>query len=109
MSDYITLGPTPAGEDCVQAGADDYHTRGRFEMLVYIRQLRRMFPDAEKNGVSIKIKSFPHDFGTYHEVCAVFNDENEDALHAAYSMENDLPESWDDAAKAELAAYNPVG
>lgn len=49
------------------------------------------------------VKSFPHDFGSYYEVCAVFNDNDEASSSWAYNVEAHIPEYWDEIAKAELA------
>jgi hypothetical protein len=99
--DYLTLGPTPADETCIGLGAADYATRGRKEMRIYRKQLERQFPDLP-DGVYFTIKGFPHDFGTYHEVCVVYDDSDESACSAAYNVENNIPAKWDDQARIEL-------
>lgn len=100
MTDYLTLGSTPCGESCAQMGSDDYHERMRKETKAYIHQLHRQF--GETPGARLTTKSFPHDFGNYHEVCVVFNNEDEGAVEIAYKCEGELPESWDDEARVEL-------
>ena len=104
MTDYLDLGPVPANEDCAQVGSDDYTERARQECRVYIRQLERAFPQAAEKGVSFRLKSQPHDFGTYYEVFAYFNDENEVAVDEAYRIERSLPGDWDSDAQVELYA-----
>jgi hypothetical protein len=42
--------------------------------------------------------------GSYLSVQAVFDDEDEEQTEWAYTIENELPESWDEEARAELAA-----
>jgi hypothetical protein len=49
-------------------------------------------------------KSNPHDFGQYLEVQVSFNDDDEHQTHWAFMIEAELPELWDDEARAELAA-----
>lgn len=102
--DYLTLGPTPAEEDCAQLGCDGYATKARREGNAYINQLTRMFPLASKL-VTLKVKFHPHDFGSYMEVAAVYDDKNEQSVMAAYEIEANLPATWDDEARAELAKY----
>lgn len=95
--DYLTLGPTPADEPCEQLG-DSYNSiRAKQEMKAYKHQLERMFPNA-----NIRIKSFPHDFGTYSEVCAVYNTDNEQAASIAFEVESGCPANWDAEAIREL-------
>ncbi len=100
MKDYVTLGPTPAAEDCERADGDQ--SRCRKECQIYIRQLERMFPEHE--GAYFACKSFPHDFGSYREVCCIFDDDDESAVEYAYKCENNTPQHWDAEALDELAA-----
>lgn len=101
MRDFLTLGSTPTNEPCAQVGTDDYATKSRIESRVFIDQLLRQF--GEPPGLStFRRKSFPHDFGTYHEVVIAFDDENEEAVAFAYDVENNLPEQWDEQALKEL-------
>jgi hypothetical protein len=105
MRDYLTLGPTPCDEECAQVGTADYAEKSRIESSAYIAQLRRQF--GEPPGLSFfKVKRFPHEFGSYHEVVIAFDDENEEAVDFAYRVENNLPATWDETAKAGLQATN---
>lgn len=87
MRDYLTLGPVPTDEPCAQVGADDYYQRARLECGRYAEQIRRHYPEPE-HGYLIT-KGFSHDFGTYYEVCAVFDDEDEVSTHWAFEVESD--------------------
>lgn len=103
MRDYLTLGPTPCEEPCAQVGTADYITKTRAEGSAYIAQLLRQF--GEPPGMSFfKLKGFPHEFGTYHEVLITFDDENAEAQQFAYHVENNLPACWDEEALKELRA-----
>jgi hypothetical protein len=101
--DYLNIGSVPYGEECVQTGSDDYERLQRIECIVFKHQLERMFP----KGLFM-IKTFPHDFGSYKEVVAYF-DENSNsevqkaAFDAAFETEANAPEYWDEQAKKELA------
>lgn len=101
MKDHLTLGTTPCDEPCAQVGKDDYYEQMRREALVYKKQLLRMFGDPPRN-IRLMIKSFPHDFGTYHELCVIYDDEIEEEVDYAYKLEDELPEHWDEEAKIEL-------
>jgi hypothetical protein len=85
-------------------GSDDYMTRARAECRAFIGQLERAFPLAVDAGLYFRIKSNAHDFGSYLEVQACFDDEDEAQTEWAYLIESDLPEAWDDEARAQLAA-----
>lgn len=100
MMDYLTLGPTPAEENCAQVGQPDYDRISRIECKVYLDQLRRTFPEPA-NGY-FKIKSFGHDFGTYREVCAVYDETDQESCEWAFNAENNSPAEWDDVARALL-------
>lgn len=101
MRDYIFIGPTPSAEDCQQVGTDQYDpTMARAECRAYLHQLRRVY-GPEPEGAVLKIKSNPHEFGSYLEVVCEYDDRNETAVEYAFNCENGT-ENWDDEAKAEL-------
>ena len=100
MMDYLTLGPAPCEESCAQVGHDDYDRMSRLECRIYLDQLRRTFPEPERGY--FKIKSFPHDFGSYREVCAVYDEDDQEATEWAFNVENNGPTEWDDEARAQL-------
>lgn len=95
MRDYIELGPSPAGESCVQVGDPDYASKAREECSRYKELLERKFPNPPW-GSRFGIKSFPHDFGSYYEVVVHFDDDNDASVDFAYRVEANLPETWED-------------
>lgn len=104
MRDYLDLAPTPVNEPCAMVSKDgDYKWRMTAECTAFIDQLKRTFPGALAAGCYFRIKSHPHEFGHYFDVQICFNDEDEHQTHWAFMIENDLPEAWDDQARAELA------
>ena len=60
-----------------QVGRDDYHEKMRIEMEVMAKIVARdnPLPDELIPDARIQVKSFPHDFGTYHELCVTYPDE----------------------------------
>lgn len=99
--DTYDIGCSPNNEECAQVGSEDYYDRAMKECRAYLNQLQRAYPNPP-DGVRLKIVSHPHDFGTYHEVAVVYDDENE--KHCDYvfgNLENGC-EYWDDEAKKEL-------
>lgn len=105
--DYLTLGPTPCGEECQQIGENFDPIKAKKEMAVYIAQLQRQFPTWEADGIYFRTKSFPHDFGSYSEVVVWFDDNDEKSCQAAYNVEANLPEYWDVPATAHMSTLNP--
>lgn len=97
MREYLELGPVPYEEDCAQVGAGNYHEKARKECTAYKHQLERLFPKG-----TFTIKSNPHDFGSYYEVCIVYNDNDESSSDYAFNVESNLPSNWDEKAKKEL-------
>jgi hypothetical protein len=100
--DYLSLGSTPAGENCQQLGPNYNPVKARMELTAYIDQLKRQFPDYEEKGIYFRSKSFPHDFGTYTEVVVWFDDLSDTSCSAAFDVENNTPEFWDEEAKKFL-------
>lgn len=98
--DYEVIGSTPHGEDCAQVGSQDYFARAMKECRAFQDQIRRLNPEIPME--MIWIKSFPHDFGTYHEVCFVFDHGIEQHWEWMSKIEDNIPEYWDEIAKSQL-------
>jgi len=102
---HITIGSSPYGENCAQLGSSGYEERARVECRSLRNQLVRVYREAH-DGLDpecrLTIMPHAHDFGTYYEVAAEFDDDNEAAVHAAYWIEANVPEWWDDAAREDL-------
>ncbi|HGO6073738.1 TPA: hypothetical protein ACK3Q6_004482 [Burkholderia cepacia] len=108
MVETIEIGPGPCDESCAQINEPDFSERNRAECRAFINQIKRAMGEPPE-GVSLFIKSNSHDYGSYREVAAkvsgIMNDEaREKALDYAYRCESDSPATWDDEARAELAA-----
>ena len=101
MRDYLTIASAPVDEPCAQVGSDNYDQQSRKECRVFKNQLRRLF-GPEPEGAVLKIKSFPHDFGSYREVVCEFDDNYPESVEYAFKLEAETPENWDEQAKEEL-------
>jgi len=103
MYDELTISCTPLDEPCVQVGSDLYGKWARKECRAFLNQCYRLldatFPETH---VTLRIVSFPHDFGTYMEVVARYSEDNEEAVEQAYWLESHTPGEWDEDAKKEL-------
>lgn len=101
-TDWLYLSPTPLEEDCAQVGEVDFHQRATKEMTAFIGQLYRKFPDAMENGVYFRIKWENHEFGTYGEVVAAYDSDDETACEYALNVEHNIPEYWDQESISEM-------
>ena len=124
MRNYLTLGSSPSDESCAQVGSDNYAKQVRMETRALINQLERIHPvPGEGQDTALKapsgwencsflpyyaVRSFPHDFGSYHEVCAIYDDNHELSVQWAYKAEELFPEEWDRQARNELTAMGYV-
>jgi hypothetical protein len=93
--DFISIGCTPAAEDCVQVNSEIYYLDDMLkECDRYKEMLQAKFADCTK--VTIAVKTFPHDFGSYAEVVVKYDNEDIEALAQAIHIENNMPMNWTD-------------
>ena len=100
MMEDLNIGSTPNEEDCAQVGSADYYARAIKECLAYREQIRKHYPEPE-NGY-LKVKGFPHDFGSYYEVVAYYDPEDSVASRWAFDIEGDalgVLSTWDEEFK----------
>ena len=103
MWEALDLGSAPGDEPCAQLGGDDYYPRARQECRAYIGLLRRTI-GPEPEGAELRIRSNPHDFGTYLSVVCAYDANDEMAVTYAFRSEAEAPSEWDEEARRELAA-----
>ena len=102
MREILELGfTTPSGEQCAQVGSINYGQNARKEGRALINLIKREFGEPP-TGVSLELKSNPHDFGTYLDVVIRYDGDSEEHESYALRVEADCPEYWDDEAKKEL-------
>ncbi len=96
MKEYLTIGSTPYDEPCAQVGQENYHKQMRIETRAFKNQMQRIHPIPQENTSGFEncsflpyysVKSFPHDFGSYHEVCAIYDDNCEASCKWAFEAE----------------------
>lgn len=101
--DYIDIGPSPAGEGCAQVGDDDYREVCLMEMTAFMNQIHREFSSLFENAnILLKKKFYPHDFGSYGSVVICYNPDDDESVNAAFTIEANTPEYWDDKAIEEI-------
>jgi hypothetical protein len=92
--EYISIGSSPSGEDCVQVGDPDYGNKSMQECRRYVKLLQEKFPNPTSSN-RFGIKAFPHDFGTYREVVVYYDPKDEKSTDFAFNVDANLPEYWE--------------
>lgn len=88
----FNLGPVPAYESCAPVGYPGYEMRSQLECKVFRRMLERVRPVPQEVSARYVVRSFPHDFGDYREVCIDFDAEEPEALAFASEVESNTPD-----------------
>lgn len=103
--EYLSLGSCPYEETPTQVGEANYNERTKKEATQFIRMLYGLLSDQfgpDNVAIAIRNKGFPHDFGTYHEVCAFYNPDNQKSVEQAFWLESNTPAEWDEQARKAL-------
>ena len=71
--DYLVVG----SNGFAQVGDPDYFTKAKIELRILLKFLQTNYPVPEEfaSKTYCCIKAFNHDFGTYHEVVVIFDDQ----------------------------------
>ena len=71
--DYLVVG----SNGFAQVGDPDYFTKAKIELRILLEFLQTNYPVPEEfaSKANYAIKAFNHDFGTYHEVVVIFDDQ----------------------------------
>ena len=101
--DYLVLG----SNGFAQVGDPDYFAKNKIELRILLDFFRENYlvPEPFVSMAYYSTKSFPHDFGTYHEIVLIYND----CILSAYESselewENELYDQfWDWFNTAEAA------
>jgi hypothetical protein len=109
MRDELSIGPVPSDKACQQVGTSHYDpTKARSECRRFIQAIRIQCGN-EPEGATLRIKSNPHDFGSYLEVVVQYEEDNEAAVEYAFKVEGNAPTEWptDEEVQAYLASEDP--
>lgn len=98
----MNIGPVPTDESAAQVGRPDYEDQSLRQCHVFKRMLERLHPTPADGSATLVIKSFPHDFGSYRELCVRYDDNAPAATDYAFGLENNTPAVWDAIARYEL-------
>jgi hypothetical protein len=101
----VELGVSPVDEDCESLGRNYDESKAWKECVAFRAQLRRVYASARgemPEGLTLAIKRGKHDFGEPLDVVARCDEANRKAIDAAYWLQDNLPLTWDEDARAEL-------
>jgi hypothetical protein len=82
-------------EGCAQVGDDDYRDVAMRECRAYIEAIRKKL-GPEPEGATLRVKSFPHDHGTYYEAVCIYDPNESQAVEYAFRCEAEAPSTWDE-------------
>ena len=95
----IELGCCPVDVEAVQLGDDQNGSKMLIQCDAWRRQLERALRNHEVyRGCQLRLrnKAFKHDFGTYYEVVASCEPDDELSIEAAFWLEANAPTNFDD-------------
>ena len=71
--DYLIVG----SNGFAQVGDPDYFTKTKIELMILLEFLQANYPVPDEFApmAYYYIKAFNHDFGTYHEIVVIFDDQ----------------------------------
>lgn len=93
MRDSLDIGSGPPMEDCAQLGQEGYREQALAECRGYIAAIKKKLGEPPP-GLSLRVKSNPHDFGCYYSVVAEWEDGDHAAMQYAYKAESEGPDTW---------------
>jgi hypothetical protein len=67
-----------------------------------LKTTKNITRETAPESFALIVKGSPHDYGTYYEVAARYNDNDEVACDLAYEVEEISPLHWDEEALKEL-------
>jgi hypothetical protein len=91
--DHVCIGSSPAEEECVQVGADNYSVLATQECRRFIQLIRDTL-GKEPEHAQLAIKTSPHDYGNYKEVVCYFDPDNAASYRYALKVESSAPTTW---------------
>lgn len=107
FKERLEIGSSPSDEKCAQVGSDNYKERVIKELTQYKRMCLNLINSQFENiQIDLRTKSFPHDFGSYYELCVYFDPNVEESVEQAFWLEENVPQNWDDEAKTNLSQVN---
>lgn len=97
--DHIELDTAPFGEECAQNIDAGYSTIARLEARELARMLREQFPNEAQHVI---LSTHIVNGGEYIELLIRYDADDIASVEAAFHLEDNVPEFWDDRAKAAI-------
>ena len=109
MTNYDLLSTSPPDEQCVQTDGTDVNRMLAYEEGKRYIELIRKVCGKEPDGVRLKVRSNPHDLGTYYTVALFFDDEIPEHVDYMEKVDGDGPLNWDDATEFTIEKRDVQG
>ena len=93
------LDTTPCDEQCIPAGQPG----GREEAERMIRGIKNYFSSMDLTKVKFIIRNNPHDFGYYHSIDLIYDENDENSCNIAYAIEGHIPHTWQELENETMA------
>ena len=94
MTDYIYIGCSPHDEDCVQVRTgENYFPAMKAELIRFKQLMQKVHPEVGSGCYAVRREA--HDFGSYLQLIAVYDDEDEEATRWALAAEDAIPDTWE--------------
>jgi hypothetical protein len=104
MREWLTLGPVPVEEDCVQVNSNgDYLLEMSKEVRRFVELLNNRFVN-QPEGAYFAVKSEYHDFGQYKEAAVFYDSDDAEAEEFAFFVECNLPMTWNETKQVDWKA-----
>ena len=101
MREWLTLGPAPYEEDCVQVNSNgEYLPAMSQEVRKFVQFLDERFLNIPENAY-FGVKRESHDFGTYMEAAIFWDTEDPESEQFAFFVESHIPATWNDDSKLD--------
>jgi hypothetical protein len=101
MREWLTLGPVPVEEDCVQVNSNgDYLLEMSKEVRRFVELLNNRFVN-QPEGAYFAVKSEYHDFGQYKEAAVFYDSDDAEAEEFAFFVECNLPMTWNETKQVD--------
>jgi len=106
MRDYLSFETTPYDEPCAQVGHELYRSIASMEAHLMKQQLEELLVlQYPTPSINLTISQCPHDYGTYYELRAYYDDNNKDQVDQAFYIEKHYPEKWNADKLKTLTDY----
>jgi hypothetical protein len=98
--DELEFGSKPYKEMSLDIKQDDYIAKAKMEVKAFKKQLVRIFGEVE--NTKFMIRKYKKNGVVFYGVCLVYSVNDWDALNFAFTLEDKIPDFWDDESLKNL-------